>query len=122
MTIRATVILSAAKNLSSRIGNHQRLTYVKEVVYFPQGNGDVQAGNDMKENIATVTSKSQVTIPAGIRKYLGIKTNDEVAFVIDDAGAVRLRVLRDPTVASLRGAAGSLKKPLSWQEMQRIAL
>ena len=75
----------------------------------------------MKEIVSTITSKGQVTIPAEVRKYLGIETNDKVAFVIDDAGAVRLRVLRYPTVASLRGAAGSLKKPLSWQEMQRIA-
>ena len=75
----------------------------------------------MKEVISTLTSKGQVTIPAEIRKYLGMETNDKVAFVIDDAGAVRLRVLRYPTVASLRGAAGSLKKQLSWQEMQQIA-
>ena len=75
----------------------------------------------MKEIISTLTSKGQVTIPAEVRKYLGIETNDKVAFVIDDEGAVRLRVLRYPTVASLRGAAGSLKKPLSWQEMQQIA-
>jgi antitoxin PrlF len=75
----------------------------------------------MKEFVTTLTSKGRVTIPAEVRKYLGIGTNDKVAFVIDDEGVVRLRVLRYPTVASLRGAAGSLKKPLSWQEMQQIA-
>ena len=75
----------------------------------------------MREIISTITSKGQVTIPTEVRKYLGLETNDKVAFVIDDEGAVRLRVLRYPTVASLRGAAGSLKQPLSWQEMQRIA-
>ncbi len=75
----------------------------------------------MKEIISTLTSKGQVTIPAEVRKYLGIETNDKVAFVIDDGGVVRLRVLRYPGVASLRGAAGSLKKPLPWQEMQQIA-
>ena len=75
----------------------------------------------MKEIISTLTSKGQVTIPAEVREYLGLETNDKVAFVIDDDGVVRLRVLRYPTIASLRGAAGSLKKPLSWQEMQQIA-
>ena len=75
----------------------------------------------MKEFVSALTSKGRVTIPAEVRKYLGIGTNDKVAFVIDDEGVVRLRVLRYPTVASLRGAAGSLKKPLSWQEMQQIA-
>lgn len=75
----------------------------------------------MKEIISTITSKGQVTIPAEIRKYLGIATNEQIAFVIDDEGAVRLRVPRYPTIASLRGAAGSLKKPLTWEEMQQIA-
>ena len=73
----------------------------------------------MKEIISTVTSKGQVTIPAEIRKYLGITTNDKISFVIDDEGAVRLRVHRYPTMASLRGAAGRLNKPLSWQDMQK---
>ena len=75
----------------------------------------------MKEIISTITSKGQVTIPAEVRNYLGLKTNDKVAFVIDAEGQVQLRVPRYPTVASLRGAAGSLSKPLSWQEMRKIA-
>ncbi len=75
----------------------------------------------MKEIISTVTSKGRVTIPAEIRKYLGITTNDKIGFVIDDEGVVRLRVLRYPTIASLRGAAGRLNKPLSWKEVQKIA-
>lgn len=75
----------------------------------------------MKEIISTITSKGQVTIPAEVRKYLGIATNDKIAFVIDDQGTVRLRVPRYPTIASLKGAAGRLKNPLSWQEMQQIA-
>ena len=75
----------------------------------------------MKEIISTLTSKGQVTIPAEVRKYLGIETNDKVAFVIEDDGVVRLHVLRYPTVASLRGAAGSLKQPMSWQEIEQTA-
>ena len=51
----------------------------------------------------------------------GIMATDKIAFVIDDQGTVRLRVPRYPTVASLSGAAGRLKKPLSWQEIQQIA-
>ena len=75
----------------------------------------------MKEIISNITSKGQVTIPAEVRKYLGVKTNDKIGFVIDDEGVVRLRVPRYPTIASLRGAAGRLNKPLSWQEIQKIA-
>lgn len=75
----------------------------------------------MKELVSTVTSKGQVTIPLEVRKYLGIKTNDKVAFVIEQDGVVRLRVPQYPDIASLRGAAGSLAQPVSWQEMQQIA-
>jgi antitoxin PrlF len=75
----------------------------------------------MKEIISTITSKGQVTIPSEVRKYLGIKTNDKIAFVIDSEGTVRLRVPHYPSIASLRGAAGSLKQPLSWQQMREIA-
>ncbi len=61
----------------------------------------------MKEIISIITSKGQVTIPAEIRN--------------DDEGVVRLRVPRYPTIASLRGAAGRLNKPISWKEIQKIA-
>jgi AbrB family looped-hinge helix DNA binding protein len=33
----------------------------------------------MKEFIATINSEGQVTIPAEIRKYLGITTNEKIA-------------------------------------------
>ncbi len=75
----------------------------------------------MKEIMSTVTSKGQVTIPAEVRAYLGIKAHDKIAFLIDQEGIVCLRVPRYPTIASLRGAAGRLQKPVSWDEMQRIA-
>ncbi len=75
----------------------------------------------MKEIIASITARGRVTIPIEVRKHLGITTNDKIAFVIGDDGTVRLRVIRYPTVASLQEAAGNLKQPLSWQEMQQIA-
>ena len=75
----------------------------------------------MKEIISTVTSKGQVTIPAEVRKQLGIARGDKVTFVIEDEGRIELRAPVYPTVASLRGAAGSLAKPHSWDEMRAIA-
>jgi antitoxin PrlF len=75
----------------------------------------------MREIISTITSKGQVTIPVELRNYLGLKPYDKVAFVIDSEGNVQLRVPRDQTISSLRGAAGSLQKKLSWDEMQQIA-
>lgn len=75
----------------------------------------------MKEIVSTITSKGQVTIPVEVRRHLSVDTNDKVAFVIDDDGEVRLRAPRYPTIASLRGAAGRLEKPLSWKQTRRIA-
>jgi len=75
----------------------------------------------MKEIISTVTSKGQVTIPAEVREYLGIKTHDKIAFVIEQDGGVRLRVPQYLHISSLSGAAGRLQQPLSWRQMQRIA-
>jgi len=76
---------------------------------------------DMKEIVSTITSKGQVTIPAEVRRYLGVKRNDKLSFIIEPDGVVRLKAPRFPDIASLRGAAGALKKPLSWQEMREIA-
>lgn len=76
----------------------------------------------MKEIVSTITSKGQVTIPAEVRRLLGLKNHDKVAFIIDNqAGTVRLQSARYPDIASVVGAAGSLPHPLSWQEMRDIA-
>src|SRR5260370_1873335 len=91
------------------------------MVLFPSITMPVARRRQMKEIISTVTSKGQITIPAEVRAYLGIKTHDKIPFIIDQEGIVRLRVPRYPTIASLRGAAGRLQKPVSWQQLQRIA-
>jgi AbrB family looped-hinge helix DNA binding protein len=75
----------------------------------------------MQELISTITSKGQVTIPAAVRRRLGVGTHDKIVFVIDDNGDVRLRVPHYPTIESLRGIAGSLPRDLTWQEMNEIA-
>ena len=46
------------------------------------------------EAIATVTARGQVTIPAAIRRHLGLNAADQVAFVIDETGAVQVRPAR----------------------------
>ncbi len=76
----------------------------------------------MKEILMTVTSKGQVTIPAEVRRLLGVKKNDKIALVLNEkTREVRLKVPRYPNVASLSGAAGSLGKNLSIKEMREIA-
>jgi AbrB family looped-hinge helix DNA binding protein len=55
----------------------------------------------MMEYAATIGAKGQVTIPAAIRRRLGLRAGDDVAFALDDGGAVRLR--RTPRFEELRG-------------------
>ncbi len=75
----------------------------------------------MQEFISSMNSEGQVTVPMKVRNHLRLKMNDEVAFVIDDNGDVHLKVPRYPTISSFRGAADSLKKPLTWEQIQQIA-
>jgi AbrB family looped-hinge helix DNA binding protein len=75
----------------------------------------------MKEIVATITAKGQVTIPAEIRRHLGVTTSSRIAFVVDDQGEVQLKAPSYPTIAASRGAAGSLEHPLDWPTMREIA-
>ena len=61
----------------------------------------------MKEIVSTITSKGQVTIPAEVRRHLGIGTRDRVAFVIGEAGEVGLRPVRY-SLAAVRGVVPPL--------------
>ena len=64
----------------------------------------------MKEIVSAVTSKGQVTIPAEVRRHLGVQTPDRVAFVIEDE-AVRIV----PARVSLESLYGSVP-PLPGRE------
>ena len=75
----------------------------------------------MREIVATITSKGRITLPAAIRRHLGVQIRDKVALLIEDDGSVRVPLLVYPTIESLRGAAGSLASPLSWDEVIEIA-
>jgi AbrB family looped-hinge helix DNA binding protein len=75
----------------------------------------------MREIVSTITSKGQVTIPAEIRKRLRIDKGDKLSVVITDEGAIELRVPAYSTVASLAGAAGSLSRPMEWDQVRETA-
>ena len=73
----------------------------------------------MKTIVTTLTQRSQVTIPAEVRRVLGVKPRDKVAFTIEDGG-VRLA----PAPFSLESAYGSVKpveKPENFEEISRAA-
>ena len=56
----------------------------------------------MREYVATVTSKGQFTLPAAVRRQLGIHAGDRVAIVIEDEEGARLRRV-EHDVHSVRG-------------------
>ena len=73
----------------------------------------------MKEVTATITQRSQVTIPAEVRRVLGLKPRDKVAFTIKD-NEVRLTSVS----FSLESAYGSVRPartPEDFDEASRLA-
>ena len=73
----------------------------------------------MKEITTTITQRSQVTVPAEVRRVLGVKPRDKVTFAIAD-GEVRLK----PVAYSIESGYGSVKpsrKPEDVDELSRIA-
>ncbi len=74
----------------------------------------------MREVTTTITSKGQVTVPVAIRRALGLKARDRVAFTLTDGGA-ELR----PFKSALDRIAGSVKprkKPEDFKELRAIAI
>ncbi len=70
----------------------------------------------MKETLATITAKGQVTIPAEIRRALGLKPRDKIAFIFNQ-GEVKL----EPSSSTLRSGFGAVKprkKPEDFKELR----
>lgn len=58
----------------------------------------------MREFVSTISSKGQVTIPADVRRQLGVDAADKISFVLTDEGKVELR----PTRFTLDSVLGSI--------------
>ncbi len=74
----------------------------------------------MRETLSTVTRKGQITVPAEIRRALGLKEGDKVALSLVDRekGQARLRAVR--SVAELTyGAVVPRKRPEDFEELRR---
>lgn len=65
----------------------------------------------MRQYRLTVTSKGQVTLPAGYRKAAGIETGSTLNLVVDDTGTARIR-----KTLSLNDIAGSLTHALTKEQ------
>lgn len=73
----------------------------------------------MKELVAKLTERGQVTIPAEVRDLLGLKPRDQVVFAIDD-GQVRLKPVRF-TLDSAFQSVPSLPAGVEIEDAIRIA-
>ena len=76
---------------------------------------------DVKEIVSTLTSKGQVTIPAEVRRHLGVGQGDKLSFVIADDGRIEVKAPKYSDVASLAGAAGTLDEPMGWDRIREMA-
>jgi AbrB family looped-hinge helix DNA binding protein len=73
----------------------------------------------MREYSGLVTRKGQVTIPAEVRRELGIKEGDRVSFRMEDGG---VHIIRRGSVAErTAGMFKSNEPPLSAQELRELA-
>jgi AbrB family looped-hinge helix DNA binding protein len=69
---------------------------------------------------ASVTERGQVTIPAEVRKKLGLSKRGKVIFRVED-GLVVLKKPRFSSIAEIVADAPKLSKPMEWREMLEIA-
>jgi antitoxin PrlF len=61
----------------------------------------------MREFVASVTQRGQVTIPAEVRKLLGLRQGEKVSFIVEDGEVI----LRQPrfTIETAYGSVKALK-------------
>ena len=75
----------------------------------------------MKELLTVVTRKGQITIPAEIRRSLGIMEGDKVALSLSDEGKPQVILRPVRSVAELTfGAVTPRKRPEDFKELRRL--
>lgn len=73
----------------------------------------------MKQFTTTITQRGQVTLPAYVRRVLGIQPREKVTFEVEGN---EVRILpAQYTVESVRGSVPALREPKSLEEMGEIA-
>ena len=73
----------------------------------------------MKRFVTTVTQRGQVTLPAEVRRVLGVGPREKVAFTVDGE-EVRL-MPASFTLESAYGSVEPLSSPQDLEELSRIA-
>lgn len=75
----------------------------------------------IREILATLTSRGQISVPVEVQRRLGLKPHDTLAFTIDsETGEVRLRRARF-TLETAYQSVPALEQPLSDEDLSRIA-
>lgn len=74
----------------------------------------------MREFLSSVSPKGQITLPAEIRKRLGIKPKDKVAIGVD-GDLMTIRPVGDDSFGASYRAIPALPRLLSVEEMTQIA-
>jgi antitoxin PrlF len=80
-------------------------------IVFNRFNGSMT----MKEFFATITQRGQITVPAEIRRMLGAKTGDKLAFQVDGS-EIRLA----PVAMTLERGYGSVKPVAPPEDFARV--
>ena len=70
----------------------------------------------MREITTTTTQRNQVTIPVEVRRLLGLRPRDKVAFTIEDDGTVSLAA----AAFSLESAFGSVRPSAHPEDFEQI--
>jgi AbrB family looped-hinge helix DNA binding protein len=68
---------------------------------------------------ATISSKGQITIPAGVRQALNVDTGDRVEFIELEPGQY-LFVAANRSVTELKGMFGKPRRVVSVDEMNKV--
>ena len=76
----------------------------------------MESGRTVREFTVTTTQRNQVTIPAEVRRILGLKPMDKVVFTIEDGDEVRLSAAS----LNLESAYGSVKPSATPEDFDEI--
>lgn len=66
-----------------------------------------------------MTSKGQITVPADVRRELGLDTGVQVEFVRDEQGEYRIRPKRG-SIRQLKGSLPRPEKPVTLKQMDAV--
>ena len=80
-----------------------------------------RGGDQMKEVLTVVTRKGQITVPAEIRRALGLKRGDKVAISLADRERLHATLRPVRSVAQMTfGSVAPRKRPEDYRELRRL--